>query len=136
MDLISKIKFMGKFVVEHLRQGVKIGEYELVESFNFFNTVVTEGKNKVLDIAFRNQTQIAQWYIGLIDNAGFTALNVNDTMTNHTGWAELTAYTEANRQNWTTTAATGGQITNAVAATFTMNATNTVKGIFVASGNT
>src|SRR3954468_17866354 len=94
--LISKIQFVGFGIVEHFRNG------KLIDRFQFQNAVTTQGKNVILDGGFHGQTIPATWYIGLMDNAGYTATNVSDTMSNHTGWAELVAYTEAVRQTWVT----------------------------------
>ena len=45
----------GRFVVEHFRNGVKIGQYE------FPNGITNEGKNKLLDVMFHGTTAITTW---------------------------------------------------------------------------
>ena len=40
----------GRFVVEHFRKGLKIGQYE------FSNSVVNEGKNKLFNVMFNSAT--------------------------------------------------------------------------------
>jgi hypothetical protein len=127
---IDKVNVEGRMHVEVTHQDGTTDVYD------FSNAVTTAGKNALFDSFFRNQAQPATWYIGLIDNAGFTATAVTDTSSAHTGWAELTDYTQAVRQTWTTVTASGGQITNTSAATFTINATVTARGIFVISDNT
>ena len=126
----SNLKVKGQFKVEHFRKGVKIGEYE------FPNGIVNEGLNKILDVMFHDATKIATWYIGLVNNAGFTAYNAADTMASHAGWSEWTSYDEANRVEWTEGAASGKSITNATPVTFTISATGTIRGLFVCSENT
>lgn len=126
----NKMGMKGKFVIEHVRDGKVIGNYDMP------NGIVDVGLNSLLDVYFHNQAQIATWYIGLIDNAGFTALSNSDTMGSHTGWAESTAYDEATREEWVEDAAASRSITNSTPAEFTMNATATLKGIFVTSVNT
>lgn len=127
----DKIGVKGRFKIEHIRNGV------VLDTITFDNTVVNEGKNKLLDVFFRNQTQIATWYIGLMDNAGYASNPVTDTMSSHAGWAESVAYAEAVRQTWSVDAAASQQISNGVtAATFSINATATLRGIFVASNST
>jgi len=120
----------GRFMVEHDRDGQVIGQYAMP------NGIVDVGLNSLLDVYFHNQAQITTWYIGLIDNAGFTALSNSDTMGSHTGWAESTAYDEATREEWLEGAAASRSITNSTPAEFTISATTTLKGIFVTSNNT
>ena len=123
------LQFRGRFDVDHLRNG------QLIDRIGFKNAVTTLGKNGIFDWAFRNQANPANWYIGLVDGAGFTAVAVTDSMAAHPGWAEHVAYTEATRQAWTVSAAANAQITNPVPATFNINATGVVRGIFVVSDN-
>lgn len=120
----------GRYVIEHFRGGKKINQYE------FENGIADVGKNSLLDVYFRNQTQIAAWYFGLVDNSGFTAFADGDTMSSHSGWSESTAYSDANRVAWGPDAAASKSITNSTAAQFNINATATLKGIFVTSSNT
>lgn len=120
----------GRFRLEHWRGGKLIGEEEN------HNLIASEGLHAVLDIAFRNQTQIATWYIGLVDNASFSAFANADTMASHAGWLENQDYDETVRQTWTTIAASGRAITNTSVAVFTMNATKTIHGFFVTSNST
>ena len=100
------------------------------------NGITDIGINAILDIAFRNQTQIATWYAGLIDNSGFTALAAADTMASHAGWSESVAYSDANRITWSTIAAASRLITNTTTMDFSINATATINGIFITSDNT
>jgi hypothetical protein len=126
----DSVKFVGTFTLEWLKDG------QVVHTEVFKNTVVNEGKNKVLDVMFNAVTQITTWYAGLIDSAGFSSNPVTDTMSSHAGWVEYTAYTEANRQAWGVGSAASQQITNASPAVFNMNASGNVRGIFIASNNT
>lgn len=112
------------------RKGVLIAEEEV------HNLITTEGIHFVLDQAFRNQAGASAWYLGLVDNASFLAFNNADTMASHAGWIEVTAYDEATRPTWTTIAASGRAITNTSVAVFTINATKTVHGFFLASNST
>lgn len=123
------LKVSGKFIAEHWRNGKKINEYE------FKNGVTDEGINKLLDVMFHGVAAIATWYIGLIDDYGYSALAAADTMSSHAGWAECTEYDEAARQEWVEDAASGLSITNTTLATFTINATTTLKGMFLSSGS-
>jgi hypothetical protein len=100
------------------------------------NGVTDGGINSILDIMFHGTTQITTWYLGLIDNAGFTAVAPTDTMASHAGWDEFTDYDEANRVTWAEGAAASKSITNATPAEFTINDTGTIKGVFLTSENT
>lgn len=120
----------GRFKVEHIRNGEVIGQYAMP------NGIVDEGLNSLLDVYFHNQAQIATWYIGLVDNSGFSAFANADTMGSHAGWAESTAYDEATREEWVEDAAASRSISNSTPAEFTINATATLKGIFVTSNST
>lgn len=99
------------------------------------NGTTTVGLNAILDIMFHGTTQVTTWYAGLIDNASFSALSAGDTMSSHAGWIENVDYDEAVRQTWSEGAASGGVTTGSV-GTFTMNATKTIKGLFITSVST
>lgn len=125
----SNLNLRGTFMVEHWRAGKLIGMHQ------FKNGITNEGKDHILDVGFHAASQITTWYVGLIDNSGFSALAAGDTMSSHAGWSESTAYDEATRVEWTEGAASSQSITNATALTFTMNATATIYGIFITSGS-
>jgi hypothetical protein len=127
---LDRLLAQGRFKIQHIRDGKVIGEYDLP------NGITDVGMNKLLDVMFHADAQITTWYIGLINNAGFSALNNADTMGSHAGWAESTDYDEANRVTWQENAASARSITNTTTADFTMNTTVTIKGIFVTSDNT
>lgn len=99
------------------------------------NGAVTVGLNKLLDVGFRNQTQITAWYVGLIDDSGYSALSAADTSASHAGWTELQDYS-GNRVAYSPGAAAGGSITVSSAMAFTMTDDVDVRGILVASSNT
>jgi hypothetical protein len=121
----------GKFRIEHRnKDGKLLGIYEVP------NGIVDVGLNHILDTEFNGGTPITTWYIGLIDNASFSALAAADTMASHAGWIENNDYTQSNRVTWTSGAAASRSITNAVTCDFSMNATKTIKGIFITSNNT
>lgn len=102
----------------------------------FPNGACTVGLNKVLDVNFRNQAQVTQWYIGLINDSGFTAVDAADTSASHSGWTELTSYTSGTRLAWSPSAAASGVLTISSAVTFTTNATVDIRGILIASSST
>ena len=100
------------------------------------NTVVTQGKNNMLDTYFAGISYTAAWYMGLVDGASSPTYAATDTLLTHPGWTESTAYT-GNRAAVTWNVASGGsKVTNAIA--FNINATATIAGALmctVASGS-
>lgn len=124
------VRLAGKFHIDHYRND------KLIDTFEFDNAIVDEGLNHILDVEFNSEVQEAAWYIGLVGNSGWTAFNLADTMASHAGWAECVDYTEVSRPAWTVGAAASRAVTNAVTVDFNINATKTLKGIFVCSDNT
>jgi hypothetical protein len=126
----NDLKFRGEMLMEQIRGG------EVIHKEVFKNGVTTEGLNKILDVMFHATAAITTWYVGLIDNAGYSAVAAADVMTSHAGWAEFTNFDEAARIAWTEGAAATGSITNATALTFTISDTGAVRGVFVCSDAT
>jgi hypothetical protein len=135
----DQLKPHGRFVVEHFRNGVKIGQYE------FPNGITNQGKNKLLDVMFHAVSAATTWWLGMIDNAGYTALAATDTYQNITQagnqWAEFTGYTDAangesasTRPAWTVGAASNQASTNASPVVFDITGSGTVKGLFLVGG--
>jgi len=125
-----KMKLQGRFKVEHVRDGKVIATYDIP------NGIVDEGLNHILETEFHEGVVVPTWYIGLVDNAAWTEFADADVMSSHTGWVESADYDEATRQAWTPGAAAARSITNAVTVDFTMDATITIKGIFISSSST
>lgn len=98
-----------------------------------YNGLTTEGANHILGVEFNSVAQITTWHIGLIDNASFSALAAADTMASHAGWIEVTAYSEGVRQTWTPLSVSGGACVNTSLVAFSINATKTIKGMFLTS---
>ena len=100
------------------------------------NLIVTTGRNKLLDETLAGSTYTAAWYMGLIDNAGFTAIAAANTMASHAGWAEADEYDEATREALSFAAASAGSKATSAAASFTISATVVINGVFIASSST
>lgn len=110
------------------------------------NLTTTEGKNDMLTQYFKGSSYSATWYVGLVDNTGFTSYAAGDTAAKITtstptggtnSWQESTAYSAANRVTWTGGTAASGSIDNSgSAASFSINATVTVRGLLLVSTNT
>jgi hypothetical protein len=88
------------------------------------NLVVTVGKNDLLDNYFAGSAYTAAWYMGLVDNASFSAYAAGDTLASHTGWLEYLNYTisgsSTNRATAAWNAASSGSKAS-TATTFTIS---------------
>lgn len=101
------------------------------------NLVTTSGKNDFLTQYFKGAAYTAAWFVGLVDNAGFSAIAAGDTAGSHAGWTESTAYSNANRPTLTLGTASAGSIDNSAAkAVFNINATAAINGAFTITNNT
>ena len=126
----SRVFFSGRVVAEHRDRD----DY-LKAIHEAPNGIVDVGLNHILETEFNGGSQISTWYIGLVDNSGFSSFADADTLSSHAGWSEFTSYTEANRVTWGVGTATARAISNASTADFSINATGNLKGIFVSSNN-
>lgn len=97
------------------------------------NGPTVEGINYLLEAGFRGRSLVNPWYIGVIDNAGFSALSSADASGSHPGWNEYTAVASGNRPQWVPAGAVGGQLVSSVSATVSITADGSVRGAFLAS---
>jgi hypothetical protein len=126
----QKACLKGRFVIEH-----RDSDGNLKGVYDFPNGIVDEGIEHLLDVGFHGSSATATWYIGLVNNSGFSAFADADTLSSHGGWSEFTSYTEANRVEWAEDAAASRAISNSTTADFSINASGNLKGIFVSSNN-
>jgi hypothetical protein len=124
------IKLTGHYKIELLENG------KVIETREGHNDIVNEGLDNILDVMFNAATQVDPWFVGLIDGSGSQTLANSDTLPSHAGWAELTSYDETTRVGWNPAAAASQQVANGTQMTFTMNATDSIHGIFIASDGT
>ena len=68
----SKCGIKGRLIWRHMRNGIILGEGVIP------NQVKDEGINEALEILWTSANQ-ATWYMGLIDNSGFSGVAENDT---------------------------------------------------------
>ena len=100
----------------------------------FDNLVTTAGKNLLGNVMFGATAKSAAWYLGL---KGTGTAAVGDTMASHAGWSEVTGYSESVRQTLTLASFSSGTANNSGSpAVFTINASVTVAGVFLADSNT
>lgn len=110
------------------------------------NLVTTEGLNDLLTKYFKGSAYTATWYVGLVDNASFTAFAAGDTAAKITtgtpsgatnSWKENTDYVGSVRPTLTLGTAAAGVINNtASVAAFEVVSGSTLKGAFLASSST
>lgn len=102
------------------------------------NIIPTVGLNDILNCYYGAGSQSTTWYLGMVDNSGFTAFNATDTLSSHSGWTENTNTSNSSRGTWTPGAASAASISNGTAVTIPMNpsGTCTIKGFFLANNNT
>lgn len=100
------------------------------------NLVTNEGLNDNLDKYLKGSAYTAAFYVGLTD--GTPTVAAGDTMSSHAGWAEVVAYTEANRPGLTLGTVSGQSVDNSASkASFSVNANGTtIGGAFVVTNNT
>ena len=119
----------NNYKVECIRDGKIIW----VEEFD--NLVVNAGLDDSLDKHLKGSSYTAAWYVGLTDST--PTFDPADTMGSHAGWAEITNYDEAVRQTLTLGAVSGQSVNNSASkAVFTISASVTVGGAFVANNST
>lgn len=101
------------------------------------NLVVNVGLNELLDKTFKGSGYTAAWYVGLVDNASFSAIAAGDTMGSHAGWLESTAYSDGTRKALTLGTVASGSVDNSASkAAFAINGTATIRGAFVTTNST
>ena len=145
-DLVSSTVQKGKGVSEGLRGGGVFTVTCFDKDGNLKweakapNLVVNVGLADMNDKYFEGSGYSAAWYIGLYGASGSNDPNAADTMSSHSGWTEVTAYSQSTRPTATfgsATAADPSVIDNSGSvAVFSINGTTTVGGAFLTSDNT
>lgn len=95
------------------------------------NLVTTQGGNDLLDKYFKGSAYTASWFLGL---AGTGTKALADTLASHAAWSEVTPYS-GNRPA-ITFGTTASKSNTATVVSYSINATSTVAGAFVANVNT
>jgi len=125
----AKTRFGGVFKVWCYDKDGKLKWYDEAE-----NLVVNAGLQHILDVTFTGATQVSTWYVGLTD--GTPTVAAADTMSSHSGWTEVTAYSESTRPEYDETRSGQSLSNSSSKASFSINATATVGGAFLTSNNT
>jgi hypothetical protein len=95
------------------------------------NLVTTVGKDFANDTLFAGSAYTAAWFGGLVDNTSFSAYSAADTMASHAGWLESVAYSNSTRVAPTFSASSAGSKTTSTPMVFNINATATIRGLFL-----
>lgn len=115
--------------------GIKIYDAKgaLVKEDEWKNLVVNEGLNYLLSSGLAAGTPITSWYVGLM--GGTPTVAAADTLASHSGWTEVTAYTQTGRQAWTPGTVASESVDNSASvASFSINANSTtIGGAFLCS---
>jgi hypothetical protein len=99
------------------------------------NLVVDAGLNDSLDKHLKGSSYTAAWYCGL--TAASPTVAAADTMSSHAGWTEDQNYSESVRQTITFGTVASKSVSNSASkAVFTINATTTIGGAFMATIST
>lgn len=131
-------------------QGVRVGvkwEFECIDKHGnvkwqdgFWNLVVDEGLNELLDRLVKNVPANVLWYVGLKDTG---TVDNSDTMASHSAWAELSAiYSEGTRPAFTAGSISNPQASRATVdnsaakASFSITSTDDVYGAFLTDNST
>jgi hypothetical protein len=127
----SEINFKGVYLISCRDSLGRVKWREMLR-----NGITTAGLTNILGTYFGALTQNADWYFGLIDNAGYSAIAAADTMSSHAGWTENIKYDSETRPAWTMGAAANAAIATSTVTTFATSVNSTIRGIFLASNAT
>jgi len=106
----------------------------------FANTVVTVGKNAMLDAALAGSSySVTGPYMSLISSTSWSAISAADTMSSHAGWLEAGGASaptySGNRKTCAWSAASAGAKALSSALGFAITGTGTIKGCFILFGS-
>lgn len=145
MDIMnSKFSIGGKFHIECYDP-----DGNLKWETDAKNGVTNVGLDNTLDVYFNATDSVGgessggsagpwEWALGLIDNAGFTALAAGDTHAVHGGWVEFSAYTvsgQNKRPEWSSNAAAAQALVNPALIDYDVTGPGTVRGVFIVGGD-
>lgn len=117
----------GLYVMTYYHPGGRRGW-----SFAVPNGVTIPGVNYLLNTGFRGGAKSTTWFLGLIDDSGFSALNPLDTLASHSGWGEFTGIYLGSRPAWAPAAPGAGLMGYTTQALFQITAAGAVRGAFLA----
>jgi Tfp pilus assembly protein PilV len=130
----ENLKVKGRYVFECHGANGALKWTDTIE-----NTVVTVGKNLILDQSLAGSAYTAAEYLGLISSSSYSAISAADTMASHAGWLEAGSANaptySGNRGTAAWSAASAGAKALSSSLTFTMTGIGTIKGGFMVGGS-
>lgn len=114
------------------------GNLKWTDTFN--NTVVTVGKNLILDQALAGSAYtVTGPYMGLISSTSYSSIAAGDTMASHAGWLEAgnanaPTYTSPRKTAAWNSASAGSKALSS-SLSFAITGTGTIKGAFLVAGS-
>lgn len=99
----------------------------------FKNTVVTAGKNYLLDNGMAGSAYTAAFYMMLLSSVSYTSIVAGDTMASHAGWTEAGAtnaptYSQSARPTAAWSAASAGAKALSAPLSYSITSAGTIKG--------
>lgn len=139
-DQIAKFKERGEFDKAEASHQQMMGFMQEKWDVSQSNLVTTAGLTDILDKYFKGSSYTAAWFCGLVSSVSFTAYNVADTMSSHTGWTEAGGTNaptySGNRPALTFGTAASGSLATSSASSFTFTGAGTIKGMFATTVTT
>lgn len=105
------------------------------------NTVMTLGKNDLLDKYLAGSSYTAAFFLGLISSTSYSAISAADTSSSHAGWLEAgtannPTYSQSTRPAPSWAAASAGSKASNANIVFSITSTGTAKGGFLITVST
>ena len=137
----SWLRFWRKFGVKRLQAELDALPRFLAWRDETPNTVVTVGKNYLLDNGMAGSAYTAAFFLGLISSTSFSAIAAGDTMSSHAGWLEAGSannptYSQGARPTAAWSAASAGSKAFSAALAFSITSSGTAKGAFLTTVST
>lgn len=131
MEIRQNLGLKDVFFVECRDRNGNLKWVDMIE-----NLVVDVGINDALDKYFKGSSYTAAHYLGL--TGASPNFQAGDTMSSHSGWTEVTAYSQTSRPAIAWGTVSSKQVSNSASpAQFSINADNTtIGGAFITTNNT
>lgn len=99
------------------------------------NLVMDVGLDEILQRVYKSSAFTASDFVGLTDDA--PTIVAGDTMSSHVGWVEAQGYSEATREAFVPGTVAAQSVDNSASkASFSINAADTIGGIFLCDNST
>lgn len=99
------------------------------------NDITDFGLDEALGVLFVQGNQSNNWFMGLIDESGFSAVADADLMNSHAGWTEMDKYALATRPQIPFGAVSSQKTESTPSVDYTATEFFTIKGVFITNSN-